>query len=73
MMQKNNRYGIYEVDHTKFGGLIYQSDFNTDYIRKDNAKGSTIASRIAKDQRFDQQCQKNVENIRRKNNAETCI
>ena len=31
-----------------FGGLIYPSDFNTDYRGKDNNNGSQIASRIAK-------------------------
>lgn len=49
MTQKTNRYGIYEVDHTKFGGIIYQSDFNTDYRGKDNIHGSPIASRIERD------------------------
>lgn len=49
MTYKTNRYGIYEADHTKFGGIIYQSDFNTDYRGKDNTKGSTIASRIEAD------------------------
>lgn len=46
---KKNRYGIYETDHTRFGGKIYQSDFSTDYRGKDNNNGSQIASRIASD------------------------
>lgn len=49
MTHKTNRYGIYEVDHTKFGGLIYPSDFNTDYRGKDNTYGSQIAERIESD------------------------
>lgn len=51
MTRKTNRYGIYEVDYTKFGGLIFPSDFNTDYRGKDNTNGSSIASRIEADRR----------------------
>ncbi len=51
MTRKTNRYGIYEVDYTKFGGLIFPSDFNTDYRGKDNTNGSSIASRIETDRR----------------------
>ncbi len=59
MTHKTNRYGIYEVDHTKFGGLIYTSDFNTDCRGKDNSNGSLIAQRIERDKRFDEQCRRN--------------
>lgn len=59
MTGTTNRYGIYEVDHTKFGGLIFPSDFNTDYRGKDNTNGSTIAQRIISDKKFDKQCRKN--------------
>ncbi len=55
----------YNVDHSTFGGIIYQSDFETNYRGKDNNKGSSIASRIASDLRFDQQCKKNIENRER--------
>lgn len=48
-----NKYEVYEVDHTTFGGIIYSSDFNTDYRGKNNTNGSLIAQRIAADQRFD--------------------
>lgn len=51
----------YEADHTTFGGLIYPSDFNTDYRGKNNTKGSPIASRIASDNNFDKRCRKNRE------------
>ena len=54
-------YGV-DPNHTQFGGFIYNSDFNTDYRGKVNTNGSTIASRIASDQRFDEQCRKNIEN-----------
>lgn len=40
-----------EEFHKNFGGVIYQSDFNTDYRGKDNANGSTIAARIESDNR----------------------
>lgn len=61
MTGATNRYGIYEVDHTKFGGKIYLSDFETDYNGKSNTNGSTIAQRIMSDHRFDEQCRKNME------------
>lgn len=51
MTHKINRYGIYEADHTKFGGLIFLSDFNTDNRGKNNYGGSQIASRIEADHR----------------------
>lgn len=61
MTEKFNRIGTYEVDHTKFGGIIYPSDFNTDYRGKDNTNGSIIAQRIVSDKQFDIQCRKNRE------------
>ena len=69
MTQKINKYGIYEVDRTKFGGLIKLSDFNTDYRGKDNTNGSTIASRIEADkQREEKLWKKNREGIERNKN-----
>lgn len=61
MTGATNRYGIYEIDHTKFGGLIFPSDFNTDNRGKNNTNGSPIAIRIAKDKQLDKQWQKNKE------------
>ena len=52
------RTGNYKVDHATFGGLIYQSDFNTDYSGNTNANGSSIAARIASDWIFDESCKK---------------
>lgn len=40
-----------EEFHRNFGGVIYQSDFNTDYRGKDNTNGSIIATRIESDYR----------------------
>jgi len=65
MTGTTNRYGIYEVDYTKFGGVIYPSDFNTDYRGKDNTNGSPIANRIAKDNQLDKQWQKNAKDKER--------
>lgn len=63
MKRTSDRTKIYKTDHTQFGGCVYASDFNTDYRGKDtNYNGSTIASRIARDQKFDNQCRKNIEN-----------
>lgn len=56
MTGKKNKVKIHKVDHTQFGGIIFISDFNTDYRGKDNLNGSTIAKRIAYDQKFDKQC-----------------
>lgn len=62
MTENFNKTGFYKVDHTKFGGIIYLSDFNTDYKGKNNTNGSAIAKRIANDERFDAQCNKNILN-----------
>lgn len=44
-----------------FGGIIYESDFDTEY-RVQEANGSSfIASRIASSWKFDQQCLRNSE------------
>lgn len=48
------RTGIYKVDHTQFGGIIYPSDFDTSYTN------GNIASRIENDKKFDEQCRKNI-------------
>ena len=48
------------TDHSKFGGIIYASDFNTDRGRKLNTDGSPIARRILSDQKFDRQCQNRI-------------
>lgn len=48
-----NSMEYHATDHSKFSGLIYQTDFDTEYNREKN-----IASRIAADWRFDEQCRK---------------
>ncbi len=55
----------FNVDHSTFGGIIYLSDFETYHRGKDNNNGSTIASRISSDWKFDEQCRKNIENRER--------
>lgn len=67
MTHKTNRYGIYEVDHTKFGGIIYPSDFNTDYRGKDNTNGSQIASRIEADRRREENFLKKTKDSNERN------
>ncbi len=49
-------------DHTRFGGIIYPSDFETEWHGKKNRDFSMIASRIAGDKRFDEQCRQNIQN-----------
>ncbi len=43
------RTETFDKEHIHFGGIIYYSDFNTDYRGNDNTNGSTIASRIESD------------------------
>ena len=47
-------------DSTRFSGLICNSDFNTEH-RGNDTYSSSIASRIASDWNFDEQCRKNIE------------
>lgn len=61
MTEKFNQYEIYEVDHSTFGGLIYVSDFSTEYTGIKNQKNSRIAERISSDFTFDAQCKKNID------------
>lgn len=67
MTHKTNRYGIYEIDHTKFGGKIYLSDFNTDYRGKDNTDGSPIASRIEEDRQREEKLWKKTKDSNERN------
>jgi hypothetical protein len=61
MIQTFYKAGNYKTDHAKFGGLIYLSDFQTDHKGRDQTGGSSIAGRIARDQRFDEECKKNFQ------------
>lgn len=60
------RTGNYN-DPTRFGGIIYYSDFNTDFRGKDNTNGSEIARRIISDWGFDMRCKRNIENNKSRN------
>ena len=60
MTELFNRQKTYKPDHTKYGGKILFSDFNTDYRGKDNTYGSTIAARIIADKVFDDRCKRNM-------------
>lgn len=46
------RTGPHKVDRSDFGGLIYQSDFNTNGRGKPSPNGSTIAKRIIEDKKW---------------------
>lgn len=48
--------------HSTFGGLIYESDFNTCYKGVKYNNGSNIAARIISDQKFDTLCKMNAMN-----------
>ena len=56
-----NEFYTVAGNHNTFGGLIFYSDFNTDY-RGNDQKKSSIAERIMSDWKFDKQCKKNAEN-----------
>ena len=53
---KNSIY-IYGSDSRNFSGLIYTSDYNTEF-KKESNNGSTIADRIISDFKFDVKCDK---------------
>lgn len=53
--------GNYKRSHRYFGGVIYESDFSTEYPGYDCPNGSYIASRIFSDHRFDERCKRNDE------------
>lgn len=61
MTETYYRTGNYKPDHATFGGLIYASDFETDYRGNDN-NSSWIANRIMNDLKFDECCMKNINN-----------
>lgn len=56
MTEKFNKTINSKVYHNKFGGIIYPSDFNTNYA------SGTIAKRISRDLKFDEQCRRNCIN-----------
>ena len=62
------------TNHSSFGGIIYPSDFETEYYSEN---GRNIASRIASDWIFDEECRKNEiareRKRKEKNDAETNI
>lgn len=58
----NDFYEDKYIDHTKFGGLVFQSDFD----RKTTM--SEVVGHIISDMKFDEQCRKNIKS-RRKNNG----
>lgn len=59
-MTRNYSTETFDKEHIHFGGKIYSSDFNTDYREKDNVNGSTIASRIVSDMKWEQKLLKNT-------------
>ena len=48
-MRGNHKTAIFDKEHRYFGGIIYPSDFNTDYREENSKKSSSIAARIEKD------------------------
>ena len=49
--------------HTTFGGIIYDSDFNTNYKKGSSSRnGSDIAAIILRDRSFDEQCRRQLQN-----------
>ncbi len=56
------RTETFDKEHIHFGGVIYSSDFNTDYRGNDNTNGSTIASRIESDFRREKKMKEALSN-----------
>ncbi len=52
----------FNVDHTTFGGIISNYDFDG------HVTMTGMASQIASDLRFDEQCRKNIENNNKQKN-----
>lgn len=63
MQGKNSRHRTIQKDPTTFGGIVYLSDFSTYHPRTKCGAGSPTASRIAQDQKFDDTCRKNGQNL----------
>ena len=53
---KNSIY-IYGSDSRNFSGLIYTSDYNTEF-KKESNNGSVVANKIISDFKFDGDCDK---------------
>ena len=64
-MTKNNYISKYKRDNSRFGGIIYDGNFDVYHSLSD------IAARIASDIRFDERCRKNIE--MRKRNKERIL
>ncbi len=62
--KKYNNYitESFDKEHTHFGGIIYLSDFNTDYRIQENKYGSSIAARIESDFRWEKNLMKGTVN-----------
>lgn len=63
----NNNY----ENRSTFGGLIYFTDFYTNYSGNPNTR-SPIANRILQDRKFDKQCKKNLEIRDKRRNKNDC-
>lgn len=46
----------YHNNHTRFGGMIYESDFFTN-----NHPSNRVSDRIIADMKFDERCRRNIE------------
>lgn len=71
MTENHRKIYNYGSDHTRFGGLIYLSDFDTNYCNSIGNRKSLIASRITSDEIFDEKCRKNIEYRRRTSNKKS--
>ena len=61
MTKEFYRTGNYKIDHTTFGGIINSFDFDG------HCRMKSIADNIMSDLHFDEQCRKNVESRKRRN------
>lgn len=59
-------YGTYDKEHRHFGGIIYSSDFNTDFRGDDTPDGSYIAKRIESDFRWERKMFQYYEKLKRR-------
>lgn len=60
MTINNYKIGTCSTNNSDFGGLIFNSDFNTNIPQDNFHDGSRIAARIFSDWKFDQECKRNT-------------
>ncbi len=59
MTDNKTKINDHIVHNDRWGGYIYNYDFETEYRGKNESNGSPIAQRIVSSMKFDEMCRKN--------------